>query len=432
MKLKAFALFVIMTVGSAVAASAATNGLRPSDPLSVREALLHGKLNYLQKESHAAPSKNTRTFAHLGYLAAQMRTDELSSYAEGCFQSKNIRKKRPITAFMCGLFAASAGLSSQNVSQWARMLSSSLEFGLPILRKRNLIKSASGYPDPAEIERFIDVPRAHVRRGKNGFIPWVPCLYKARKKPVQAAISVKVNGEPVCFTVDTGAAASILTKKTAKRLGISQENGVYQESRGSVSGNKTQYRLGIAKDVEIGPVRFHGMPFLVGKVGVNLIGTDALKSLGTLLFTAKGLEINPVLHPSCTRSMAYAYQYSIYTAPLGPVFSALVNGKATRVLFDSGQWIALVTNSKSYVKNSDSSSVAKTKIRDYNLHDPATAYKTHAQFALNSMSTSVALEMQYAPTYKTPIPVHVGYGVLEHYSVWLDFDNHTACFIPAN
>ncbi len=412
-------------------AVAATNDSHSRKPARLRKALLHGKINYLQKESQEASSKNMRIFAHLGYLAAQMRTDELFSYAEGCFQSKNIRKKRPITAYMCGLFAASAALSNQNVSQWARMLSSSLEFGLPVLRKRNLIKSASGYPDPAEIERFIDVPRSHVRRGKNGFIPWVPCLYEARKKPVQAAISVKVNGKPVCFTVDTGAAASILTKKTAKRLGISQENGVYQESRGSISGNKTQYRLGLAKEVKIGPARFHGMPFLVGKVGANLIGTDALKSLGTLLFTAKGLEINPVLHPRCTRSMAYAYQYSTYTAPLGPVFSALVNGKATRVLFDSGQWIALVTNSNSYVKNSDSSTMEKTKIRDYNQHKPATAYKTHAQLALNSMSTSVALEMQYAPTYKTPIPVHVGFGALKHYSVWLDFDNHTACFLTA-
>lgn len=241
-----------------------------------------------------------------------------------------------------------------------------------------------------------------------------------------------MNGEPVCFTVDTGSAASILTQKTAKRLGISTRKGVYQASRGSISGKRTQYRLGLAKNVKIGAARFHEMPFLVGKVGVNLIGTDALKNLGALLFTAKGLKINPVVHPPCTRPMAYAYQYSIHTAPLGPVFNAVVNDKTVRILFDSGQWIALVTNSKSYVKDSGSSSMAKTTIRDYNLHDPETAYKTHAQFALNSMSSAIILKMQYAPTSKTPLPVHVGFGALKYYNVWLNFDDHTACFLPAS
>lgn len=181
MKSKVLVLFVIVIVGSVAVAIAATSGQRPSDPSSLRNALLHGKINYLQKESRAASSKSMRTFARLSYLAARMQTDELSSYAAGCFQSKKIRKKSPVTAFTCGLFAASAGLSNQNVSQWAQMLSSSLTFGLPVLQKQKIVNSVSKYPDPSEIRKFIDVPLVQIRLGKRGYLPWVPCLYETRK-----------------------------------------------------------------------------------------------------------------------------------------------------------------------------------------------------------------------------------------------------------
>jgi hypothetical protein len=432
MKRKTFFFCLLLAASCSVAlADASSMSTNLTFNRSLQKALLHGNVAYLKNKSQSSKKTGQKTLARLAYLTSQRRLHEVLVEGKACFQSKRSWKEMPLPAYTCGFFAASAALSSQKVAEWARLMVAIKTFDIPAFNQIVGEKWKKSYFHFKTAKDFKSVLPVEVRHGDaSGVLAWASCILSELGKPQPVpTILIKVNDKQVCFLVDTGSAFSSLRKRTAKRLGVRLHNGSYGASYSAMSGGITRYHLGIARQMKLGGVQFHNVPFQVKKMKFNIIGNDTLQQLGQLLFTATGLKINPTNPPVCTQPMAFAYDYNSFIAPRGPVLKAVVNGKTVRLLFDSGQYIPLLTNSSSYLKTVNKGFKHKTRIYDYT--SSTTAYKTRATFALTEESRPITVKMLYSPVYKDRIPLGAGFGVLEYYNVWLDFDDHTACFLPA-
>lgn len=394
--------------------------------IGLENALLRGDSPYLKKVSKTAKYAVQRKIAHIAYLESQGKLSETLRQGKACFESKKVRKENVALAISCGVFAASAALGEQKVGVWARLAVATEAYGIPVLKKLTGKDYKIPYFYGADLKNFVHVPSVVVKYGQvTSFVPWVHCQINFSGD--LATVSLKINHKTVCFVIDTGSANSKLTAKTSRRLDVRLYKGLYYVDTSHISGKNLNQQLGVIQSLKVGNVSFSNVPFAIEKGGFNVIGIDTLQQLGNLLFTAKGLKINPAPSPACDQPLAYAYKSLV--ALRGPMSEAYVNGHPVRLLFDIGQTAALSTNSRKYLGSKNVS--FRKKIQTTDGHYSMTGYDTQAMFSLGSAFKPTTLTLLYEPNYKDLIPLKAGFEILKHYNVALNFDAHTACFLPA-
>jgi hypothetical protein len=443
-------LAFLLVVGLCISSQAnATRDIYLEDQVGLGTALRTGNLSHLKTINKTAQTAWTRKIARLGYLESNRRLSTLSKEATACFKSSKRGKvdlNQVKLVLSCGIFSATAAKSELKIAEWARMASETENYVIPALQKLKVaalmkLSPKTAFTLPyfygAEVKGFVNVPAAVVKHSQHktkAKIPWQRCLPKrvngVLMPPKMATIRVQVNHKPVCFAVDTGAPFSVLTEKAASLVGAKIYPGTYRIVRSRVSSKDISAKLGIVRHFKLGSITISNAPFEIQKGGVNLIGNDILQQLGRVLFTEKGLVINPKhFHTGCNQPMAYGYNPQTLISPLGPVFSVFINHKHVRALFDSGQAAPLFTDSKKYLESSKPPFGKREHLSG--LHYSMTSYSTKALLSFGD-SEPHTVRMTYAPGYESYIHVRFGFGVLEHYNVLLDFDNHTACVMPAS
>lgn len=393
------------------------------------KAQLEGNLSPLEKASKNAKYEEQRRVAHLAYLQSQMRLSDLLRESKACFQSKMIRGKTPVLAISCSMYAAEAAYYDQHIAEYARLILAAKHYDLPELKKLTGKSYKIAFFYHVDAKAFTNVPRATVKRSKKAdFLPWVQC--GPHHLGNMAKVWLQVNHEKVCFVIDTGTSISQLTQKTAQKLRLTAYKGKYGFGLSKIKGKtKIRYgRLAVVKHVKIGHDVLNDMPFMISKDIVNILGTDAQRKLGRLLFTRAGLYIRPVSKSSCSEPMAYAYHYGF---ALGPMVNLVVNGTLRRLMFDSGQTSALFTNARKFIGSTKTSEMKPSyAIGQYG--QTQKAYVTEATVARTPKSKSfTVVPLEYGPNYYGLVPLRAGFGLLKKYNVELDFDAHTACFLPA-
>jgi clan AA aspartic protease (TIGR02281 family) len=114
-----------------------------------------------------------------------------------------------------------------------------------------------------------------------------------RHDPGDFTIPVSVDGKAGDFAFDTGAWQSVMTERTAARLGL-KIAATRREFRGS-SGQSAGFRTAIAKEVDIGGIRFRNVSFAVvegtgpfADVDAGFIGMPILLALGVIRWSPDG------------------------------------------------------------------------------------------------------------------------------------------------
>lgn len=413
----------IMALCCTVTASASGKYLYINTNIGLKQALLHGNIAYIKKQSQTAKYEMQRKIAHLAYLQSQRRLSEVFRKGKACFEEEK-NQNIPSFAILCGVLAASAALSEQRVGSWARLAVEIDAYGLPAVEKTTGKRWKMPYFYDLDVNKFTHIPSMVVaNKGKHlDFIPWVHC-----SSHFGSMVLIQVNHKSVCAIVDTGSNSFVLSPQVAKELGLKIYAWPYITKSSSIPGKAIPTRLGLAKSMEIGNVTFLNMPVTIEQISVNVIGSNILQLLGNVLFTNGGLEINPAQPAMCKQPMAYAYKNLI--TPTYPVLSAYVDHRPVRLVFDSGFAAPLFTNSTEYITNKKQ--LSKRKYRISNGSYSMMVHSTKATFNINSSGKSIMIPMLYASNYQEALPLKAGRDILKRYNVALNFDAHTACFLPA-
>ncbi|HET6724837.1 MAG TPA: retropepsin-like aspartic protease [Gammaproteobacteria bacterium] len=389
----------------------------------LQDALLHGDEAFLKKESKTAPYLWQRQIAYLASLQVQMKLSETLKEARKCFKRGDSEHSAPLLIY-CSIFGASAALTDLRVSYWAHIGVSVKSTLYPILKRSFSRDVGIGYFESFSFKDFLRAPLVNIRQRKPGFLPWrKDCASHGKVAETQ----IRIDGERICVLIDTGAGASMLTKATAKRLGLIAFTGNYGSARG-LDDTSHATELGVAPRVGVGNVTITNFPFRVsGDAKYNILGSDGLKQLGNIRFTQTGLMILRSSQQRCTSPMAYAFREYF---PMGPILPAVVNDKSVKLLFDSGHRGALATNERKFVRL-NSKSLPNPITTHGAFGSELDAYITNVSFSLEPKSASSGLKIAYTPDFRFPVAVLAGFAILKKYSVELDFDSHKACFIPA-
>ena len=99
-------------------------------------------------------------------------------------------------------------------------------------------------------------------------------------------VTVKVNGTPVRFMVDTGASDIVLTPSDARRVGINPSRLAYVGSATTANGIVATARVRL-NSVQLGPFVSRGVPADVNRVGMSssLLGMSYLQHFGKIEIT---------------------------------------------------------------------------------------------------------------------------------------------------
>ncbi|PHS26653.1 MAG: TIGR02281 family clan AA aspartic protease [Robiginitomaculum sp.] len=103
-------------------------------------------------------------------------------------------------------------------------------------------------------------------------------------------MTLKINGTPIDFLVDTGASQVVLTQNDATRIGIKVEDLAFTGRAMTANGEVRTAPVRL-EQVELGPVRDHNIRAWVnqGDLEQSLLGMSYLQRWSKIEITAQGL-----------------------------------------------------------------------------------------------------------------------------------------------
>ena len=234
-----------------------------------------------------------------------------------------------------------------------------------------------------------------------------------------------INRKPLLLIMDTGASKTLINSKVAQRLGVKILIGHYEYATNPLirksNNNKTPVSLGLIRDFQLGQSSFHDLYVLVARNVPSVLGLDVLTRLKHLLISRQEIKFDGKGQTSCKKRLRLVSSWlgnEYYFA-----LDVNIDGKHERAMLDTG--------------SSDSLDI-------YQMRDrlaPATdqhvrRYYTYTVSGFHSMRTAAThiflngvRVTGYRINWSLPSQTVLGFGILKHFDIAVDFSSHRACLI---
>lgn len=157
---------------------------------------------------------------------------------------------------------------------------------------------------------------------------------RARRRD-QWVVPVNVSGSKAEWLFDTGANSSVVTESEAMRIGLSVFTG--STSVNGSTGKKTEVRVGVAQDLQLGRAHLRNVAFAVIPDGAlpshaprGILGLPVIRAFGSVSISVRGavhIEPNPAASPG---------EPNIFFEALTPVVEVRHGGRLLQMALDTG------------------------------------------------------------------------------------------------
>ncbi|WP_297925295.1 pepsin/retropepsin-like aspartic protease family protein [Metallibacterium sp.] len=232
-----------------------------------------------------------------------------------------------------------------------------------------------------------------------------------------------INRKPLLLIMDTGASKTLINSKVAQRLGVKILIRHYEYATDPLirksNKNKTPTSLGVIRDFQLGRSSFHDLYVLVARNVPSVLGLDVLTRIRHLLISRREIKFGEKEQASCKKRLRLVSNWlgSAYYFTL----DVNINGKYERAELDTGSSDSLDI----YQMRDRLAPATDQHVRRY--------YTVSGFHSMRMTATHILLNGVRVTgsriSSSVPPQTVLGFGILKHFDIAVDFSSDRACLI---